>query len=75
MYMASPHEFESVVSRVVAYQTTPEQRDTIPIWRIRLHACADGPLPDEQFHDELGRGIKAGEIEEVEPGVYRTADH
>ncbi|MFB6220176.1 MAG: hypothetical protein ABEH90_01940 [Halolamina sp.] len=72
--MPTTTTLEHRISRIVAYQTSPEQPDRVPARRIMLHACAHGSVPYDEFSDELRAALDAGEIEEVEYGLYRVAE-
>lgn len=59
--------------RIVAYNTSPKQPDTITEQRVKLHATHGSADPDD-VEDLLEDGVDAGKLEEVEEDVYCVAE-
>ena len=69
----SPKYSENPVVRIVAHNTSPKQPDTISQQRVELIAH-HGSLDVDSVDGLLEDAVDDGELEEVEPDVYRVAE-
>lgn len=71
--MAQATQSDNPAVRIVAHQTSAKQRDVITEQRVKLHA-SHGSVAVDDVEDLLEEAVDAGELEEVEDGLFRVAE-
>lgn len=71
--MGDPTHSGNPAVRIVALNTSPEQPDTISAQKVKLHA-SHGSVAVDDVEGLLEDGVSAGELEEVEKGVFRAVE-
>jgi len=61
------------VVRIVAHNTSPKQPDAISVDQVKTHAT-HGSLDVDRVDDLLGDAVGAGELEEVDDGLFSPTE-
>lgn len=71
--MTDPSHSDNPIVRIVAHNTSPKQPDVIHKQRVKLHA-RHGSVEVDDVEGLLEDAVDAGELEEVETGVFRAPE-